>query len=161
MYHTRPSHRFLGLCGFLFVCFVIASAGGAITASNIASWYQIIQKPSFTPPNWLFGPAWTFLYVLIAISGWKIWCLKGFGRAQGAFRIYAAQLFLNLIWSFLFFGAHSPILGLIDICILLILIIFNIRLFWQINHFAAIILVPYALWVGFATILNAAIFALN
>lgn len=177
-----PTHRsrLFALIAFLVLCLIIMAAGGAVTATSVQSWYPGLQKPFFTPPNWLFGPAWSVIYFLIAIAGWRAWTrrhvrhrhlasspTKGELARQTsntgklAFGVYGAQLLLNLAWSFLFFGAQSPMAGLIDIVPLLVLIIFNIILFYRIDRLAGLLLLPYALWVSYATALNASIWWLN
>ncbi|WP_085585535.1 TspO/MBR family protein [Thalassospira mesophila] len=161
-----PNHRtkFFALIAFLVLCLIISSAGGAATATSVSDWYPTLIKPFFNPPNWLFGPAWSLIYALIAISGWRVWCKVGLQANTGGravFTLYGAQLVLNLLWSFLFFGAQSPLAGLIDIVPLLMLIIANIVLFWPIDRLAGWLMVPYAVWVGYATMLNSAIWWLN
>jgi tryptophan-rich sensory protein len=161
-----PNHRtkFFALVAFLVLCLIISSAGGAATATSVTDWYQTLNKPFFNPPNWLFGPAWSLIYALIAVSGWRVWCKVGLRADTGGravFIVYGAQLTLNLLWSFLFFGAQSPLAGLIDIVPLFILIIANIVMFWPIDRLAGWLMVPYAAWVGFATLLNSAIWWLN
>ncbi|MCC9626042.1 tryptophan-rich sensory protein [Thalassospira sp. MA62] len=160
---STPKHRtrVFALIAFMVLCLIISAAGGAVTATSVNDWYANLQKPSFGPPNWLFGPVWTVIYFMIAFSGWRVWLKRGFANAKGPFAIYGAQLTLNLAWSFLFFGAQSPFLAFIDIAILLALIIVNCVIFMKIDRVAGVLLIPYALWVGFATILNAAIWQLN
>ncbi|MFH1805293.1 MAG: TspO/MBR family protein [Pseudomonadota bacterium] len=156
--------RFFALIAFMVLCLIISAAGGAVTATSVGDWYQTLTKPVFSPPDWLFAPVWTVIYFMIALSGWRAWLVGGFRQRTGgrdAFAIYGAQLFLNLAWSFLFFGAQSPIAGLVGIVPLFCLIIVNIMLFARIDRWAAYLLVPYALWVGFATALNGAIWWLN
>jgi tryptophan-rich sensory protein len=153
--------RVFALIAFMVLCLIISAAGGAVTATSVGNWYADLQKPFFNPPNWLFGPVWTVIYFLIAISGWRVWLKRGFGPAKGAFAVYGAQLILNLMWSFAFFGAQSPLLGLINIFVLLALIIANILIFIRIDRLAGLLLLPYVAWVGFATLLNAAIWNLN
>ena len=159
----KPNHRtrVFALIAFMVLCLIISAAGGAVTATSVHDWYPTLEKPFFNPPNWLFGPAWSLIYFLIAFSGWRVWLKRGIYGAKGPLAIYAAQLTLNLLWSFLFFGAQSPFLGLVDIIPLLILIIVNCAMFWRIDRLAGMLLVPYALWVGFATLLNGSIYFLN
>jgi tryptophan-rich sensory protein len=160
---TRPDHRtrVFALIAFMVLCLIISAFGGAVTATSVNDWYATLDKPSFNPPNWLFAPVWTAIYFMIAFSGWRVWLKTGLANAKGPFGLYAAQLALNLAWSFLFFGAESPALALIDIVILLVVIIANMIAFWRIDRLAGMLLVPYAAWVGFATILNAAVWQLN
>ncbi|RCK43722.1 TspO [Thalassospira profundimaris] len=149
------------MIAFMVLCLIISAFGGAVTATSVNDWYATLQKPAFNPPNWLFGPVWTVIYFLIALSGWRVWLKRGIANAKVPFTLYATQLTLNLAWSFLFFGAQAPFLGLIDIVILLVLIIINCAMFMKIDRLAGMLLVPYALWVGFATLLNGAIWHLN
>ena len=128
------------------------------TVSSISSWYVNIQKPVFTPPSFVFAPAWTLLYFLMGISLFLIWNKK---VNKKAIKLFGIQLFLNFLWSFLFFGLKSPILGFIGIIILWIFILFTIIEFYKIDKKAGILLIPYIIWVTFAGILNFSIFILN
>ncbi|MGW8270775.1 MAG: TspO/MBR family protein [Burkholderiales bacterium] len=154
----------LGLAGFLALCFAVAAAGGAITATSVGGWYQGLAKPWFNPPDWVFGPVWTLLYAMIALAGWRVWRLRGWG-AQGRFEpallVWALQLALNLCWSFVFFGARMIGAALVEIVVLLAAIGVTLRLFARIERLAAWLLAPYAAWVAFATLLNAALWRLN
>lgn len=126
------------------------------------SWYNTLNKPFFTPPSWLFGPAWTILYILIAVSAILIW-RKGIknGKIKDALKIFAVQLVLNLIWSPIFFVAHNTLFSLIIILILWYFILKTIQIFYKIDKVAAYLLYPYLLWVSFATILNFSVWILN
>ncbi|MCT4617049.1 MAG: tryptophan-rich sensory protein [Candidatus Gracilibacteria bacterium] len=129
--------------------------------NSIDSWYTNLEKPFFNPPNWIFGPVWTILYIMIGISFYLIW-KKGFGKQKNKLiLVYSIQLLLNFLWSFSFFYFKSPTLGLINIIILLIFIILNIIYFYKSNKIAGYLLFPYLIWVIFATILNFYIFILN
>jgi len=158
---TNHRTRVFALIAFMVLCLIISAFGGAVTATSVNDWYAALNKPFFNPPDWLFAPVWSVIYFMIAFSGWRVWLKTGIATAKGPFGLYAAQLALNLAWSFMFFGAQSPILGLIDVVILLAVIIANMIAFWKIDRLAGILLVPYALWVAFATLLNAAIWHLN
>ena len=159
----NPNHRtrVFALIAFMVLCLIISAFGGAVTATSVSTWYPELVKPFFTPPDWLFAPAWSIIYFLIAFSGWRVWLKRGLNGAKGPFAVYGAQLALNLLWSFLFFGAQSPLLGLIDILMLLALIVVNCWLFMKIDRIAGILLLPYGLWVFYATLLNGAIWHLN
>lgn len=161
--NPRPNHRtrVFALIAFMVLCLIISAFGGAVTATSVNDWYATLNKPFFNPPNWLFAPVWTVIYFMIAFSGWRVWLTNGFAHTKVAFGIYGAQLALNLAWSFLFFGAQSPLLGLIDIIALLILIVINTIVFLRLDRLAGLLLLPYVVWVGFATLLNAAIWHLN
>lgn len=131
------------------------------TSSSINDWYILLEKPFFNPPNWIFGPVWSILYILIWISFFLVWKKDFWKFPQKAKIIYFLQLFFNFTWSFSFFYFENPVLGWINIVILLWLIVANISLFYKINKTAWILLIPYLLWVSFATILNISIILLN
>lgn len=135
--------------------------GNAATIPNIAPWYEGLVKPPLNPPNWVFGPVWTLLYVLMGVAFYRILRSPDGLRRRRAIWLFAAQLLFNTAWSFAFFAAHSPLLGLVVILPLEALILATIDAFRRIDGLAAACLVPYALWVGFATYLNAAFLALN
>jgi translocator protein len=142
--------------------FLAGFLGGMATQTSVGTWYQTLEKPVFQPPSWLFGPVWTILYILIAISAFLVW-KKGWNKSlvRKGLILYAIQLILNTLWSFSFFALQSPLLGLVNIVLLLILIALVIKVFYKISHTAAYLLLPYFLWVVFATALNAAIWMLN
>jgi tryptophan-rich sensory protein len=146
---------------FLLLCYGVATIGGLVTGPSVGTWYRELAKPSFNPPDWLFGPVWTVLYAFIAVAGWSIWRLRPEPTVRSALWVYALQLFLNLSWSVLFFGLRSPAFGLIAICLLFIAIVVTIPVFWRLDQSAAWLLLPYLFWVGFAVVLNASIWALN
>lgn len=150
-----------GLFFFLAMCFGISAIAGSATSASVANWYPTLAKPSFTPPDWVFGPVWGVLYGLIAVAGWRVWLRRGFTGAPAAMALYAAQLMANLCWSLLFFGNQSPGLGVVSIVMLLGLIGLNIREFARIDSTASNLLLPYFGWVGFAAILNLSIWVLN
>jgi translocator protein len=145
------------------VPFVVGIMGSLfMTADTLSNWYANLNKPFFNPPNWIFGPVWTTLYIMMGISAFLIW-RKGLDNkvVRLALSCFIIQLFLNAIWTPLFFGLHSPLLGLIDIVLLLNAIIVTIFVFSKISCPAALLLVPYLAWVSFATVLNASIYLLN
>lgn len=150
----------------LILSIVICQAAGLIgtifTMDSIPTWYASLNKPSFNPPNWLFGPVWTLLYLMMGISLFIVWKedLKN-KVVKSAFIIFMIQLFLNTIWSIVFFGMHSTAGGLIIIALLWIMILITILKFMKISRVAGILLIPYLLWVSFATLLNFSIFKLN
>ncbi|MFH1587045.1 MAG: TspO/MBR family protein [Candidatus Diapherotrites archaeon] len=136
--------------------------GSVFTFSSIPTWYAILDKPFFSPPNWVFGPVWIILYTLIGISAYLIW-KKGLEKSEVkiALGFFGLQLVLNAFWSIIFFGLKMPLVAFIEIIILLALIIITILKFHKISKKAALLMVPYALWVGFASILNLSIWLLN
>ena len=157
----KRSRDLLGLFAFITLCLAVSGGGGAITATSVDTWYQALEKPPFNPPDWLFAPVWTALYILMGIAAWRVWRLRSFEATRMAFAVFGAQLCLNLAWSFLFFGLQRIDLALLEIIILLIAIITNTIVFWRIERLAGLLFVPYAVWVTYATILNASLWLLN
>jgi benzodiazapine receptor len=155
------SNRWLSLLAFIAICLAISAIGGVLTAQSAGGWYQTLNKPPFNPPDWVFAPVWTLLYLTIAVAGWRVWLAGGLARARSAIVVYAAQLVLNLAWSFLFFGARMIGAALADIVLLLAAIGVNAAFFARIDRTAAWLLAPYAAWVAFAAILNLALWRLN
>ena len=164
---------YAGLALFIAINVAISALGGWATAASVGTWYPTLAKPAFNPPNWIFAPVWSALYLMIAIAGWRVW-RRGDGEASGgveasgamrevrlALIVYAVQLALNLSWSFVFFGARLIGPALAVIAALLAAILANAFLFWRIDRAAGALLVPYAAWVAFATLLNAALWRLN
>jgi tryptophan-rich sensory protein len=158
---VSPVRVWLGLVGWILVCFATAALGSLATTPEIGAWYAELQKPSWTPPNWIFGPVWTFLYLCMAVSAWLVWRRDGFGNARGALTAFCCQLLLNAGWSWCFFGLHRPGLAFVEILFLWAAILTTLLLFWRTNRLAAMLLLPYLLWVSFAAILNFCIFALG
>ncbi len=158
-----PARSVLGLAVFVVVCFAVAGLGSLLTTPQTADggWYDTLNKPFFTPPDWLFGPVWSVLYLMIAVSGWLVWRRRGFFGAPVAMGLFVAQLVLNLLWSAVFFGLQAPGLGLVEILVLWAAILATILAFRRISRPAALLLVPYLAWVTFATALNAGIWLLN
>jgi benzodiazapine receptor len=157
----------VALFGFVLLCLAVAAAGGAVTASSVGTWYAGLAKPVFNPPNWVFAPVWTALYLMIAVAGWRVWRRRASPGATGepgvwlALGAWALQLALNLGWSFVFFGARLVGAALLEIVILLAAILMTTVLAWRIDRVAGALFVPYAAWVAFATVLNAALWRLN
>jgi len=162
MIMTRAPHRdVVGLAAFVGVCLAISAIGGWITAQTVGSWYQALHKPSFNPPDWVFAPVWSSLYLAIAIAGWRVWRRAGIAGAPAAMACYALQLALNLAWSFLFFGRRMIGAALAEIMALLVAILLTAALFRPIDRLAAWLLAPYAAWVAFAALLNFALWRAN
>jgi tryptophan-rich sensory protein len=156
---TPPVWRFL--IAVLPVA-AVSVAGGLVTRPSIPTWYAALVKPGFTPPNWLFAPVWTTLYALMAYAVWRILSLPREQPGRTAVvTAFFVQLGLNCLWSFAFFGARSPIMGLIVIAGLIVAILATIRAFWPLDRAAALLLLPYLAWVAYATALNGAIWHLN
>jgi len=150
----------------LIVClaltFSAAFIGSIFTRDAVNNWYATLNKPSFTPPDWLFGPVWTILYILMAISAFIVW-QKGLANpaVRIALTIYLIQLILNGFWSVIFFSLKLPWLAFIEIILLWSAIVFTILMFARVSIIAALLLVPYMLWVSFAAVLNFSIWLLN
>lgn len=141
---------------FLVVVFAVGASGSIVSGGP---WYEALSKPSWTPPGWLFGPVWTLIYISIAIAGWLVW--KQVGFSPSVFAFFVVQLVLNAAWSWTFFGAHRIGLALVDIVLLWIAIVGTIVTFLPVVPLAGWMLVPYLLWVSFATALNFSIWRLN
>jgi tryptophan-rich sensory protein len=140
---------------------IVGFAGSVFTSISVNTWFVTLNKPVFNPPAWLFAPAWTVLYILMGIAFYLLWQQGYSAKMRGAFVVYGFQLVLNLLWSLFFFGLRSPLLGFIDIVLLWLLILLNIILFYRLKRVAAWLLVPYLLWVTFASALNLSILILN
>lgn len=154
----RPA---VGLIVILLITFVAPAIGGSATASAVGTWYQTLQRPPWSPPNWLFGPVWTLLYILMAVAAWLVWRRGGEAAVALPLGLYAVQLALNAAWSPLFFGLRSPLYGLICISFLWPAILATLIAFWRVRPVAGVLLVPYLLWVSFATVLNYTLWRLN
>lgn len=155
---TRAS--IIGLIISLVIVFVVAAAGGAASV-QAGSVYIELLRPTWAPPSWLFGPVWTFLYILIAIAAWRVWKRDGWKGASGALSLYLGQLILNAAWTWLFFAWRLGTVALIEIIILWLAIIYTIVAFARHDRWASYLMVPYLLWVTFATALTYAMWRLN
>ena len=145
---------------FFAVCLGAGGLGSFFTASSVRDWYPKLRKPAGTPPSWIFGPVWTTLYLLMAVSAWLVW--REYGRgALSALLIFFAQLALNIAWSGIFFGSRMPGVAFVEIVILWLAILFTIFVFYFLVPLAALLLVPYVLWVTYASYLNWGIWRLN
>lgn len=141
---------------------VAASVLGQIaTFPNIPTWYAGLAKPPFSPPNWVFGPVWTTLYVLMAFAAFRIHRLAPSSDKRRALTLFYVQLALNAAWSWMFFAAHSPLLGLINIVPQLVLVIATVVAFFRLDRIAGLAIAPLAFWVAFASLLNASVWWLN
>jgi tryptophan-rich sensory protein len=138
-----------------------SALGQWATFPNLVPWYAGLIKPSFNPPNWVFGPVWTALYALMAFAAFRILRLAPSPARRAALILFFTQLALNAAWSWAFFAAHSPLLGLIDIVPQFVCVLATCVAFARLDRLAGLCLLPLVLWVGFAVALNAAIYALN
>jgi len=150
------------LAAAVLSCLVAGSLGSLVTLTGPGSWYSTLAKPFFTPPGWVFAPVWITLFVLMGIALYLIW-ESGTERREVriALGIFGVQFTLNVIWSFLFFGLKSPLLGFIDIILLWVMIVITIRAFYTVKKSAAYFLIPYIAWVSLALALNGAICFMN
>lgn len=149
------------------VALAVGAVGGLATASSVSTWYPTLNKPAFNPPNAVFGPTWTVLYILMAVAAWRVW-RTGTGPGPGprparrtALTLYGVQLALNLAWSLIFFGLRRPDLALAEIALLLAFVLATTALFWKADRPAGLMMIPYAAWVAFASLLNFEIWRLN
>ena len=146
----------------IIICEGVGFVAGIATSKSIGEWYQFLNKPSFNPPNWIFGPVWTILYLMMGISLFLIW-KEGLDISGVKFAIifFIIHLLINALWSFVFFRWHSPGFAFIVIIVLWLMILISIVLFNKINPTASLLLIPYLLWVSFASVLNFSIWKLN
>lgn len=151
----------LALAGFLLLSFAAGALGGRATYPAIPGWYQSLEKPSWTPPEWLFGPAWTTLYILMGVAAWLVWRYGGWRSQKRPLTLFVVQVVLNALWSILFFGMRNPGLGMAEIVILWLAILATSIAFWRVSRMAGGLMVPYLGWVTFAAALNFAIWRLN
>lgn len=158
MTNPRP---WLGLVLFLGLCLGAGGIGAIATTPEIAGWYQSLDKPSWNPPNAVFGPVWTTLFVMIAIAGWIIWKREGIQGARLPLTLFFLQLALNVAWSWIFFGMHQPGWAFLEIVVLWCAIAATVIAFSRTSKPAAFLLLPYLAWVAFASLLNYTIWQLN
>ena len=161
---TVPKKPFqpLALLLNLLLPLLFGALGGLITKGPVKTWYPGLAKPSFNPPNWLFPPVWSTLFILIGISSYLVWRKRAeIKQLSRTIAIYLIQLILNLAWSFLFFYTHLIGAALAEIIVLLVVIVINGVMFYKIDKTAGLLFIPYFLWVSFATLLTYNIFILN
>ena len=151
----------LKLVASVILCQVAGFLGSLFTTPAIPTWYATLKKPFFNPPNWIFSPVWISLFILMGISLFFVWRRPNHPKFKMAFIFFFVQLILNILWSVAFFGIRSPLLGLMDIVLLWIAILFTILNFLKVSKFAGVLLFPYLIWVSFATLLNFSLWILN
>lgn len=150
------------LAASILLCIIVGSIGSLVTITGPGSWYASLQKPFFAPPNWVFAPVWITLFTLMGIAVYIIWQSGPEKRdVRIAIGIFCVQFFFNVIWSFLFFGLKSPLLGFIDILILWVMIVVTLWAFYRVKKSAAYLLIPYIAWVTLASALNGAVYFMN
>ncbi len=158
---TAPIKQASALVVILLICFAAAALGSVATTPNIPTWYATLAKPSWNPPNWLFGPVWTMLYISMAVAAWLVWRRGGLQQARWPLTLFAVQLALNAAWSWIFFWYHMPGLACIEIVALLLAIAATTTTFWPRSKVAGMLMLPYLGWVAFAAVLNYSIWRLN
>ena len=141
-----PKHSWLGLLIFLVVCFAAAGIGGAVTTPKIGTWYATLVKPSWNPPNWIFGPVWSALYCCMAVAGWLVWRQEGLVAAKLPLALFAVQLVLNVLWSCIFFGLEMPAFAFVEVLLLWTAIAATMVTFWPRSMIAGLLFVPYLAW---------------
>lgn len=154
--------KILKIVLLVVVCVTIGYLSGMVTRESVTTWYPTLVKPFFNPPNWIFAPVWTLLYVLMGIAAGLVWTSGSDEKlVRKALGFFAIQFGLNALWSYLFFGLHNPLLALIEIVLLWLMIFETHAIFKKIDKWAGYLFIPYLAWVSFATILNAGIWWLN
>lgn len=150
------------LIGSVAVSQLAGAIGSVFTVKSIPGWYATIAKPSFSPPNWVFGPVWATLYTLMGLAAWLVWRQRGTNpNVRAALVLFAVQLVLNAVWSIIFFGAHAIGWAFVEIVALWIAILLTTVWFFRVSHAAGILMIPYLLWVSFAAVLNFSLWRLN
>jgi benzodiazapine receptor len=155
------SRDLLGLAVFLAVGVVVLALGGRVTATSVGSWYQTIAKPSFNPPDWIFAPVWTALFIAMSVAAWRVWRVGGLAACRAEMGLYAIQLAFNLGWSVIFFGLRQIGWGFVEMMAFFVLIVATGLRFSRIDRIAGWLFVPYAAWVAYALVLNGSIWLLN
>ncbi len=151
----------LTLALFVLMSLTAGFVGSMFTGPSVTTWYPGLLKPFGTPPAWVFGPVWTFLYVLMGTAAWLVWSRAGWSGARRALALFVAQLVLNALWSLIFFGLRLPALALLEIVLLLAAIVATALIFRRFSRVASWLMLPYVAWVMFATWLNFGIWRLN
>lgn len=152
--------QIMGLIGWLAISF-IASALGAMASIQAQAFYGQLAQPDWAPPPWLFGPVWTLLYALMGIAAWLVWRQGGWRAQRTALTLFLVQLVFNALWSWLFFAWHRGAWAFADIVLLVVLIVATLFSFWRVRALAGALLIPYLLWVLFASALNLSVWQLN
>jgi len=159
-HHPSALAQAIGLLVALAVTFLAATAG-AIASVDASAFYVRLVKPDWAPPGWLFGPVWSVLYTLMAVAAWLVWRKAGFPRATAAMSLFATQLLANALWSWLFFAWRLGTPALVEVLVLFGLVAATVVAFWRVQRLAALLLVPYLAWVGFAAALTFALWRRN
>jgi tryptophan-rich sensory protein len=158
---VQSLREYFVLLGFILLCFAAAGLGSLATTPAIDGWYAALRKPAWTPPNWVFGPVWSLLYLGMAIAAWLVWRERTWASVEWPLFLFAIQLILNVVWSFLFFGARLPGVAFAEILLLCGAILATLVAFQRVSMPAALLLAPYLAWVTFAAFLNFSIWRMN
>ncbi len=153
--------RWIWLLGWVVLCFAVAGISGSWTAAEVAGWYRTLHRPSIAPPDWVFGPVWTLLYLLMAIAAWRVWETPSSPMRSWGIWLFLAQLALNFAWSWIFFRQHAIGTALVEIVLMWAAIVCTMAVFSRVSPLAAWLMAPYLAWVSFATLLNGAFWRLN
>jgi tryptophan-rich sensory protein len=156
----RTGEQALALITCLAIVFAAAAVGGLFTGTSVSTWYRTLAKPSFTPPDWVFGPVWSTLYAMMGVAAWLVWRQSRPG-VRLALALFAVQLALNVAWSALFFGLRLPGAAFAEVLVLWLAIAATLLAFLRISSVAALLLVPYLAWVSYAAALTFSIWRLN
>jgi len=159
----KPLSRTFKILVMIVTCVIVGYISGVVTRESVTTWYTTIDKPSFNPPNWIFAPVWTTLFVMMGIAAGLVWDRIEIQKetVKKGLTFFAIQLALNALWSFIFFGLHNPMLALLEIIVLWLMIYETFVQFNKVNKIAGFLFIPYLLWVTFALVLNASIYWLN
>jgi benzodiazapine receptor len=155
------SRDIAGLIASLAACFAVAGLGAHWTTLGLGPWYEGLRKPTWTPPNFLFAPVWTALYILMAVAAWLVWLRRGLPGSRISLGLFGLQLALNLAWPGIFFALREPGPGFAEIAMLWVTILATVLAFVRVSRVAAAMMVPYLVWVSYASALNFAIWRLN
>ena len=151
----------IALILFVALCLGIGALGASVTATSVQTWYAGLVKPSFNPPDEVFGPVWTVLYILMGVAAWRVWRSADRDTTRGPLTLFALQLAINLGWSVVFFGLHKIASAVATIVVLDVAVLVTMLAFRSVDRLAALLMLPYVAWVAFATVLNVAIWRLN
>ena len=151
----------VGLALFVALCLGVGALGAAVAATSVESWYSGLVKPSFHPPDEVFGPVWTVLYILMGVAAWRVWRSADRDTTRGPLTLFALQLAINLGWSVVFFGLQKIASAVATIVVLDVAVLVTMLAFRAVDQVAALLMLPYVAWVAFATVLNVAIWRLN
>jgi translocator protein len=157
---TSGARQWAMLAVFVVICFAAAGVGSLATSTSVGSWYQTLRRPSWNPPDWIFGPVWSSLYLSMAVAAWLVW-RRGSVGTKYALLLFFVQLGLNVLWSVIFFGLRLPGQAFAEIIALWVAILLTTAAFWRSSALAGALLLPYLVWVSFAAILNYTIWQLN